>query len=57
MSHAENLVKDNHCHFMTVNIMDFEGLEFYKKLAFIVEFERCGFDKNSSMYFLRKDLP
>ena len=56
MQAAEKLAHDNHCHFIAVNTMDFEALEFYKKLDFTVEFERKGFDKNSSMYFLRKDL-
>lgn len=53
---AEKLAQDNNCNFIAVNTMDFEALEFYKKLGFTVEFERKGFDKNSCMYFLRKDL-
>lgn len=56
MKNAEQLAKENHCNFIAVNTMDFEALEFYKKLDFKVEFERKGFEKNSSMYFLRKDL-
>lgn len=56
MKHAEQLAIDQHCNFIAVNTMDFEALEFYKKLEFTVEFERHGFDKNSIMYFLRKDL-
>ncbi len=56
MKDAEQLAQDGHCNFIAVNTMDFEALEFYKKLGFTVEFERKGFDKNSSMYFLRKDL-
>lgn len=56
MSEAENLARENKCHFVAVNTMDFEALEFYKKLGFHVEFERHGFDKGSIFYFLRKDL-
>lgn len=56
MKAAEKLAIENGCNFVAVNTMDFEALEFYKKLGYTVEFERKGFDKNSSMYFLRKDL-
>lgn len=56
MEHAEQLASENNCHFITVNTMDFEALDFYKKLGYLVEFERHGFSKNSIMYFLRKDL-
>jgi len=56
MEKAQQLGKDNKCNFLAVNTMDFEALDFYKKLGFILEFERTGFDKNSRMYFLKKDL-
>ena len=56
MKNSEKLAYENNCNFIAVNTMDFEALGFYKKLGFVVEFERKGFDKNSSMFFLRKDL-
>lgn len=56
MKMAEDIGKENKCRFMTVNTMDWEALDFYKKLGFKVEFERKGFDKGSVFYFLRKDL-
>lgn len=56
MQAAEKLARESACHFMAVNTMDWEALDFYKKLGFYVEFERHGFDKNSIFYFLRKDL-
>ena len=56
MENAEKLAKENKCHFIAVNTMDFEALDFYKKLGFTTEFERFGFDKNSIMYFLNKKL-
>ena len=56
MKEAENLARERKCNFMAVNTMDWEALDFYKKLGFHVEFERHGFDKDSVFYFLRKDL-
>ena len=56
MAKAEEFAKQKNCTFMTVNTMDWEALDFYKKLGFEVEFERKGFEKNSVFYFLRKDL-
>ena len=53
---AEDYAKKNGARFLSVNTMDFEALDFYKKLGFRVEFERHGFDKGSIFYFLRKDL-
>jgi ribosomal protein S18 acetylase RimI-like enzyme len=56
MQEAERLGVDGECRFMTVNTMDWEALDFYKKLGFNIEFERTGFDKGSIFYFLRKEL-
>ena len=56
MTLAEDHARLNHCPFMAVNTFDWEGLAFYKKLGFHVEFERHGFDKDSVFYFLRKNL-
>lgn len=53
---TEKLAIANQCHFIAVNTMDFEALDFYKKLGFHIEFERAGFAKNSIMYLLRKNL-
>ncbi len=56
MQMAEQMGIENECHFMTVNTMDWEALDFYKKLGFYAEFERRGFDKSSIFYYLRKEL-
>jgi GNAT superfamily N-acetyltransferase len=56
MESAEKLAIENGCRFMAVHTMDFEAPEFYKKLGYVIEFERRGFEKNSIMYFLRKNL-
>ena len=56
MQAAEQLGKDSKCNFMAVNTMDWEALDFYKKLGYSVELERKGFEKDSIFYFLRKEL-
>lgn len=56
VSSAEKYGKENGCTFAAVNTMDWEALEFYKKLGYQIEFERHGFLKNSVFYFLRKVL-
>lgn len=56
MQLAEEYAKKMGIRFMSVNTMNFEAPEFYKKLGYYVEFERHGFDKDSVFYFLRKDL-
>jgi len=56
MQAAVQFGKEQGCLFAAVNTMDWEALEFYKKLGFHVEFERHGFEKNSIIYFLRKDF-
>jgi len=48
--------KEKNCNFATVNTMDWEALNFYKKLGFKIEFQRSGFHKNSVFYFLRKEF-
>ncbi|KTC84496.1 GNAT family N-acetyltransferase [Legionella brunensis] len=53
---AEQYGKEKGCTFATVNTMDWEALDFYKKLGFSVEFARRGFLKNSTFYFLRKEF-
>ena len=56
MQKAEELAIERDCLFMAVNTMDFEAKPFYEKLGFEVEFVREGFEKESKMYFLRKEL-
>lgn len=56
MQKAEELAKNSGCNFIAVNTFDWEALDFYKKLGYYVEFERKGFDNNSTFYFLRKNL-
>lgn len=56
MQKAEKLAHDKNCLFLTVNTMDWEALEFYKKMGFNVEFERSGYFNASTLYLLRKDI-
>jgi GNAT superfamily N-acetyltransferase len=56
MAASEQLGKERNCTFATVNTMDWEGLEFYQKIGYHIEFERHGFTKGSTFYFLRKNL-
>ncbi len=56
MQSAEVLGKEKKCLFLTVNTMDWEALDFYKKLGYYVEYERTGYLNHSTMYFLRKSI-
>lgn len=56
MHAAERWGREHHCTLSTVNTMDWEALEFYKKFGYEIEFERRGFLKDSVFYFLRKNL-
>ena len=56
MKKAEEYGKENGCTFATVNTMDWQALDFYKKNGYEVEFERKGFAKNSTCFYLRKNF-
>lgn len=52
---AERLAKSKGCLFSTLETMDWEALEFYRKFGYYLELERSGYLNNSAMYCLRKD--
>lgn len=56
MKQAQELGIKNNCSFLTVNTMDWEALDFYKKLGFELEFLRTGYANDSTFYFLKKPL-
>lgn len=56
MDEAENFGKKQGAKFITLNTMDWEGLHFYQKLGFSIEFIRDGYAKDSKMFLLRKNL-
>lgn len=56
MREAEKIGKERGVRFVTLNTMDWEALPFYQKLEYTIEFIREGYDKNSKMFLLRKNL-
>jgi ribosomal protein S18 acetylase RimI-like enzyme len=56
MFKAEEFAREKECHFATVFTMDWEALPFYQKLGYEIEFVREGYEKQSRMYMLRKQL-
>lgn len=53
---CESLAQKRGCTFIFLMTMDWEALPFYQKLGFDIEFTREGFEKNTKMYVLRKNL-
>lgn len=56
MQEAEKIGIERGCTFATVNTMDWEALDFYKKLGYAIEFTRTGYKNESKLYMLRKPL-
>ena len=56
ISACEKLGQERGCTFVTLTTMDWEALHFYQKLGYEIEFIREGYEKNSKMYALRKNL-
>lgn len=56
MGEAEKLGRERKCTFATLFTMDWEALSFYQKVGYHIEHIREGFEKKSTMYFLRKAL-
>lgn len=56
MREAEKIGKERGASFITLNTMDWEGLPFYQKLGYSIEFIREGYEKDSKMYMLRRSL-
>lgn len=56
MKHVLEFAKKRGCHFAFVETMSFQALEFYSKLGFTIDFSREGYARNTTFYYLRKDL-
>jgi GNAT superfamily N-acetyltransferase len=56
MHEAEKMGREHGASFVTLNTMDWEALPFYQKLGYSTEFTREGYEKNSKMFMLRKNL-
>lgn len=53
---CEKLGLERQCTFASLTTMDWEALPFYQKLGYSIEFIREGYEKDSKMYVLRKEL-
>jgi ribosomal protein S18 acetylase RimI-like enzyme len=56
MEHAFEFGKGQGCCFAFVETMNFQAPEFYQKLGFKIEFVRHGYDRETSYYYLKRDL-
>lgn len=56
MEHAFKYGKERGCSFAFVETLSFQAPDFYQKLGFEVEFKRDGYDRDTSFYYLRRDL-
>lgn len=56
MHEAEKIGRERGALFVTLNTMDWEALPFYQKLGYSIEFIRKGYEKDSKMFMLRKNL-
>lgn len=56
MNEAEKVGKDQGALFATLNTMDWEAFPFYQKLGYSIEYTRKGYEKDSKMFMLRKNL-
>lgn len=56
MKHAVEFAQSRGCTFAFVETMNFQALEFYRKLGFNIELSRYGYNKGSSFHYLKRDL-
>ncbi|HXF90448.1 MAG TPA: GNAT family N-acetyltransferase [Candidatus Nitrosotenuis sp.] len=56
LSRALLFGKERGCQFAFVETMNFQALEFYQNLGFVLEFTRSGFAQGTSFHYLMKDL-
>ncbi len=57
MNKVHEYGKNEGCKIATVNSMSFQKAKiFYEKLGYIVDFERSGYNLDSSCLFMRKEL-
>ncbi len=56
MEHALEFAKTKGCHFAFVETMNFQAPDFYQKLGFKIDFIRDGYAKETSFYYLSKQL-
>lgn len=56
MQEVEKITKESGCSFITLHTMDWEALPFYQKIGYTLEFTREGYENESKMFMLRKNL-
>lgn len=56
MLETEKMGREKGVRFINLNTMDWEAVPFYQKLGFSIEFVREGYEGNSKMFLLRKNL-
>ena len=57
MEKVHELGRSSGCSLATLVTMDFQGaIHFYKKLGYIIDFERNGYVNNSKTIFMKKSL-
>ncbi len=56
MGHAFEFGINQGCCFAFVETLNFQVLEFYRKLGFKIDFVRHGYDRNTRYYYLSKFL-
>ncbi len=56
MEKAFEFAKQEKCPFAFVETMSFQGIGFYQKLGFVLEFTRKGYAHGTSFHYLRKDF-
>jgi ribosomal protein S18 acetylase RimI-like enzyme len=56
MHACEKLGRERECTFVLVTTMEWEALPFYQKLGYKIEYTREGYENNTKMYVLRKNL-
>lgn len=56
MKHVFEFGKSKGCTFAFVETMSFQAPKFYQKLGFNIELIRHGYERDTSLYYLKKDL-
>ena len=53
---ALSYAKEQGCPFAFVETMNFQAVNFYQKMGFVIELSRPGYARNTVFHYLKKDL-
>jgi GNAT superfamily N-acetyltransferase len=56
MERVIRAAEESGCSMITVDTLDFQAMDFYKKFGFDLEFSRQGYAYNRTLHYLRKNL-